>query len=107
LLIEYKWYESGNIPKDLFLDEFVNRDLNNITNLKNLQWRIKGQKLTKEKVMEYLSSAEGKKIVDNSKIRNLFENFGKIKGDKLKIIDTDDLIEFLHSNNDWFDTIFK
>ena len=57
--------------------------------------------------MEYLSSPEGKEIIDNSKIRNLFENFGKIKDNKLKIQDTDDLLEYLHSNSDWFDEIFK
>ncbi|WP_047450929.1 polymorphic toxin-type HINT domain-containing protein [Alistipes sp. ZOR0009] len=74
LLIEYKWYESGDIPKGLFLDEFVNRDLNNITNLKNLQWRIKGQKLTKEKVMEYLGSSEGREVLKKlgyEKVRSL------------------------------------
>lgn len=48
--------------------------MNNITNLKNLQWRIKGQKLTKEKVMEYLGSSEGREVLKKlgyEKVRSL------------------------------------
>ena len=52
------------VAQKTFLDEFVKRDLNNVTSLNNLQWRIKGQKLTKEKVVEYLSSTEGKIAVE-------------------------------------------
>lgn len=68
-MIEYKWYGGENIvAKQLFLDEFVNRDLYNIGKLENLQWRIKGQKLTKEKVVEYLYTEEGKLMLKNDKI---------------------------------------
>lgn len=66
LLIEYKWYGGDKtVSQKTFLDEFVKRDLNNIESLNNLQWRIKGQKLTKEKVLEYLSSNEGREMLKN------------------------------------------
>lgn len=66
LLIEYKWYGGDKtVSQKTFLDEFVKRDLNNIESFNNLQWRIKGQKLTKEKVVEYLSSNEGREMLRN------------------------------------------
>lgn len=38
LFIEYKWYGGENtVSKQLFLDEFVTRDLHNIEHLRNLQ----------------------------------------------------------------------
>jgi hypothetical protein len=107
LLIEYKWYKSGNIPKDLFLDEFVNRDLNNITNLKNLQWRIKGLKLTKEKVMEYLSSPEGREMLKNSKIIQMFDNYAENVNYSENINNVNDLIGFLQTDSSWYSLIFK
>jgi hypothetical protein len=61
LWIEYKWSStSETVSRSKFLDEFVSRDLTKIDNLNNLQWRIKGEKLTKNKVVEYLSSPEGR-----------------------------------------------
>jgi hypothetical protein len=64
LLLEYKWYGSGVVDESLCLDEFVTRDLFNITNLNNLQWRLKGNKLTKALVNQYLSSLRGKALLN-------------------------------------------
>jgi hypothetical protein len=65
LNIEYKWLASdAGIPKDVFIREFVKRDLLKINSLDELQWRIKwndkgNNKLTKEKMIEHLSSNQG------------------------------------------------
>ena len=89
------------------MDEFVKRDLNNIESLNNLQWRIKGQKLTKEKVIEYLSSNEAKNLLNKKEIRKLFEDFELKKDKQVIITDTDDLLYYLSQNDDWFNLIFK
>lgn len=82
-------------------------DLNNITNLKNLQWRIKGQKLTKEKVMEYLSSAEGRDMLTNSKIIQMFDNYAENVNYSENITNVNDLIGFLQTDSSWYSLIFK
>ena len=89
------------------MDEFVKRDLNNIESLNNLQWRIKGQKLTKEKVLEYLSSNEAKNLLNKKEIRKLFEDFELKKGKQIIIADMDDLLYYLSQNDDWYNLIFK
>jgi hypothetical protein len=47
-----------------------------VTDLKQIEWRIKGQKLTKEKVVEYMSFAEGrealKKAISEDKVKQFF-----------------------------------
>lgn len=107
LLIEYKWLTKGTVSKDDFIREFVKRDLFNISDLSKLQWRIKGSKLTKEKVLEYLSSPEANEMLENKKILNLFDNYEKLKNSRIKIMDREDLFEYLNSNDDWFNLIFK
>ena len=89
------------------MDEFVKRDLINIESLNNLQWRIKGQKLTKEKVLEYLSSNEAKNLLNKKEIRKLFEDFELKKGKQIIIADMDDLLYYLSQNDDWYNLIFK
>ena len=62
-LHEYKWYGSDTpIAKTLFLDEFIRRDLHNVTDLSQMKWHIKGTSSTlpKSKVIEYLQSVEGR-----------------------------------------------
>lgn len=73
--IEYKWLTSATIARDDFIREFIKRDLFNAVDLSKLQWRIKGQKLTKTKLIEYLSSIEGKdaiKVLGSDKVKQLF-----------------------------------
>lgn len=66
MTIEYKWLTSAVIAKEDFIREFIKRDLFNANDLSKLQWRIKGQKLTKNKLIEYLSSTEGKEALKQS-----------------------------------------
>ncbi len=106
--IEYKWYGGDDkIKQSLFIDEFVNRDLAGITDLKQLQWRIKGQKLTKEEVVEFLSSQEGREALKNNKIINLIDDYAEMAGYSNSITNVDDAITFLNKNNTWFNLIFK
>lgn len=97
------------VNKTDFLNQFVKRDLfnKNLTSLSQLEWRIKGNKLSKEKVLEYLSSKEGREMLKDEKMKKLFEDFGKTNNKNLEIDDLGDLFEFLNSNNDWFNLIFK
>ena len=95
LLIEYKWLTKGTVSKEDFIREFVKRDLFNISDLSKLQWRIKGSKLTKEKVLEYLSSPEANEMLENKKILNLFDNYEKLKNSRIKIMDREDLFNLI------------
>lgn len=105
LLIEYKWYGGDKtVSKDLFIDEFVLRDLNNITDLKQLQWRIKGKKLSKEKVVEYLEGVGNKFNPDMIK---LFDNFAEKINYTDEINNFSDLVKFLKNNDNWYNSIFK
>ena len=102
LLIEYKWLTKGTVSKDDFIREFVKRDLFNISDLSKLQWRIKGSKLTKEKVLEYLSSPEAKNILNSfseERKMSLFKNYNKLKG-----ITDKDINEFIKI---YYNQIFK
>ena len=102
LLIEYKWLTKGTVSKDDFIREFVKRDLFNISDLSKLQWRIKGGKLTKEKVLEYLSSPEAKNILNSfseDRKMSLFKNYNKLKG-----ITDKDINEFIKI---YYNQIFK
>ena len=89
------------------MDEFVKRDLNNIESLNNLQWRIKGQKLTKEKVLEYLSSNEGREMLDKQKTIKLIDNYANDVNYRNEITNVKEVLEFMESNNDWYNLIFK
>jgi hypothetical protein len=102
LLIEYKWLTKGTVSKEDFIREFVKRDLFNISDLSKLQWRIKGSKLTKEKVLEYLSSPEAKNILNSfseERKMSLFKNYNKLKG-----ITDKDINEFIKI---YYNQIFK
>lgn len=81
--------------------------MNNITNLKNLQWRIKGQKLTKEKVVEYLSSSEGREMLKKSKNIQMFDNYAENVNYSNNITNVNDLIKFLQTDSSWYSLIFK
>jgi len=100
--IEYKWLTSSTVSKDEFIREFIKRDLFNATDLSKLQWRIKGQKLTKDKALEYLTSNEGKEALNKfSKQQKelLFKNYDELEG-----ITDKNVQDFLNSN---FEKIFK
>ncbi len=88
-------------------EQFIERDLFNATDISQIQWRIKGNKLSKEKVLEYLSSKEGREMLDNKKIIRLFDDYAeKIKHSK-EITNTNDILELLKSNENWYNLIFK
>ena len=97
------------VNKADFLNQFVKRDLfnKNLTSLSQLEWRIKGNKLSKEKVLEYLSSKEGREMLKDEKIRKLFEDFGRLNNSKIRIRNVEDLLDFLELNNEWYNIIFK
>ena len=97
----------NTVAQKTFLDEFVKRDLNNIESLNNLQWRIKGQKLTKEKVLEYLSSNEGREMLDKQKTIKLIDNYANDVNYRNEITNVKEVLEFMESNNDWYNLIFK
>jgi hypothetical protein len=105
--IEYKWLTSATIGQSDFVREFIKRDLFNATDLSKIEWRIKGQKLSKEKFEDYMNSPEGK------------DALGKISAEKanrlLKRTDLDDIspseivdafLEYFNSSSN-FDLIFK
>ncbi|GHV58765.1 hypothetical protein FACS1894182_11780 [Bacteroidia bacterium] len=106
--IENRYLLNHSINKDLFISEFVNRDLVNVDSLEYLQWRLKGTcKMTRQEVVEMLSSAEGRKALNNEKIRNLINKYAESVNYPKYIRNTDDIIDFFNSNNVWFNLIFK
>lgn len=74
-----------------------------VPSLSQLQWRIKGQKLTKEKVIQYLQSTEGRdalKSLGYERTAQLFPND--------KTINTQNFVDKIISNLDSiYGTIFK
>jgi hypothetical protein len=67
-----------------------------LRHLSQLQWRMKGNKLTKDKVLEYLKSTEGKSALNNlplSKKTQYFPNHDAVNG-----IDNSDIDSFVNSN---------
>jgi len=89
--------------------EFIKRDLFNpdIVNLSQLEWRIKGMKLSKAKALEYLKSIEGKTALDNQKIIKLFDTFAEKINYNKDITNVNEMLEFLETNNEWYNLIFK
>ncbi|WP_212906261.1 hypothetical protein [Capnocytophaga stomatis] len=106
LTIEYKWLTSGIVSKDDFIREFVKRDLFNATDLTKIQWRIKGNKLTKEKVLEYLSSKEAREALEVIGVEKVKSFFPKLS----RQINEDNYVDFLINNlttDEIFNEIFK
>ncbi len=63
--------------------------------------------MTKTKVLEYLKSKEGKEALSNNKIIKLFDNYAeKVNYDK-QITNTNEILSFIETNNDWYNLIFK
>ena len=105
LLIEYKWYAGTNqISKETFLDEFIKRDLVNINSLDEVQWRVKGQKLSKEKVLEYLKEYSSEL---SPGMLSKFDKYAESINYANEINNVDDLFTFLKNNDSWYDLIFK
>lgn len=59
------------------ITQLINRDLFDVANtqLSQIEWRIKGQKLTKENVIGYMSSPEGRAAIENLGIDKIQEFF--------------------------------
>lgn len=109
--VEYKWYGGDNtVAQSTFLSQFVKRDLTFFDGASSFQWRIKGSKLTKDKVFEYLSSPEGKdalnslKIVNESKFLKLFGNSAIDFKKGNNVFDIEIIQTFLNTN---YSLIFK
>lgn len=83
--LEYKWLSSDTpIGKETFIREFVKRDLFSVNSLEEIQWRIKwnsssSNKLTKDQMIVFLSSIEGieaLKAVGYEKLKRIFSDDG-------------------------------
>ena len=114
--IEYKWYGGQNgLSKDFFINQFVGRDLSGISNLQKLQWRLKGQKITKDMIvnangtgwlqlpqgvnqLKKISAAQANKLLGRTDLKDLFDADRQIIADKF--------IEYFSNSNN-FNTIFK
>ena len=64
------------VTKADFISQFIQRDLFSVSALDNLQWRIKGIKLTKETAKAYLESVSGRAallpLLQNGKLQSFF-----------------------------------
>jgi hypothetical protein len=104
--VEFKWYTSSTIDQNVFVTQFVNRDLANLEGgLENLQWRIKGNKLTIATVRSYLASAAGQTALNNANIIRLFNDYAGPQG--FVIANINDLNTFINGQDNWFTLIFK
>lgn len=87
-------------------EQFIERDLFNATSLSQLEWRIKGNKLSKEKVVEYLSSKEGREAIKKlgaDKVKTLFPK-------QSRQINEDNFIDILINNlnkDEIYNSIFR
>ena len=106
--IEYKWLTTNTVSKEDFIREFLKRDLYNpdLRRLSQLEWRIKGNKLAKAKVQEYLKSAEGMEEIRKlgvNKVRGFFQ------GEANQITRENYVSYFINKldQDDIFNSIFK
>ena len=102
MTIEYKWLTTNSASLDDFVREFIKRDLFNSSDFSKIQWRIKGQKLTKEKVIEYLSSKEGSdalKQISAEKANNLLNRMDLEDAFPNEIVDA--FIEYFNNSNNF------
>jgi Pretoxin HINT domain/Fibronectin type III domain len=106
-MIERKWLTIGGVNQTDFIREFVKRDLFNAADISQIVWSIKGNKLTKAQVVGFLSSADGRLALNQTKIIQLFDDFAATISYSKQINTVDDLIEFCNSNNQWYNQIFK
>ncbi|QEC44682.1 hypothetical protein [Pseudobacter ginsenosidimutans] len=106
--IEYKWLTINTVSKEDFIREFLKRDLYNpdLRGLSLLEWRIKGNKLAKAKVQEYLKSAEGREALESlgyEKAKALFP-------DDIAKFNEDNFVSFIinkFNQDDVFSAVFK
>jgi len=100
--IEYK-SGPGSVTKTTIIDQFVKRDLLNVDNLSQLEWRITGRNLTKQEVVGWLSSTEGsdalRPLLNNGKLQSFFPP-------TILINDINDFIVELSKENIYY-AIFK
>ncbi len=60
--VEYK-SGPGSISSSTIKEQFIERDLFNAKSLDEIQWRMEGTGMTKEKLVEYLSTNESKEAL--------------------------------------------
>lgn len=70
----------GSITSSTIINQFIGRDLKNITNLDNLQWRILNKNLTKQELLNYMGSTEGKNVINSLINDNNVVLSNKVKG---------------------------
>lgn len=104
-LFEYK-SGPGSVLKSTIIEQFLNRDLLNVDNLNQLEWRLTNRNFTKQELITYLSDPSTLKIVNNfitnpatsAKFRTWFN---VATGSTTS---NENIVEFVNSN---FDLIFK
>lgn len=103
LYIEVKWYSgTSQVDEALFIKEFISRDLFNANSLSQILWKMRGNKLTKAEVNNFLSSTNGiaelTKLLNSGKLGALFPN--------KRITSVNDFITQMNLDN-VFNSIFK
>ena len=53
-----------SVPRSTFIKQFINRDLLNIDEFSQLEWRLIGRNLTKQEVLDWMISTEGKSALN-------------------------------------------
>lgn len=109
--IEYK-SGPGAIKRATIVDQFVRRDLLNIQQLGQLEWRVTMSNLKKSDLVNaggtgWLQTAEAIESLNKPGIISKFDSYAESIGYSSQINTVDDLISFLNSNDKWFDLIFK
>jgi hypothetical protein len=97
----------GSITRTTFIDQFINRDLLNVDQIDQIEWRITGRNLTKQEVITYMSSDVGKSALNKSDIVIKFDSFAESIGYSTGVNTVEELLLFLNSDDKWFNLIFK
>ncbi|MBW1656232.1 fibronectin type III domain-containing protein [Flavobacterium quisquiliarum] len=110
IFYEFKSLIPGSFNPESFVIQFV-KDLsnNNVTDLSQIQWIFDHDKMTQTQVKTKVLAALNKysEMLDHENIRTKFENYRLTVGYNKSLTNNERLIEFLNSNNDWFNLIFK
>jgi len=76
LKIEYK-SGTASIDADKIKTQFIERDLYNASNLNEIQWRMEGTGMTKDKLINWLNISQNRTAIENlgvEKIKSFFPN---------------------------------
>ena len=105
IMVEYK-SGPGSISSSTIKEQFIERDLFNANSLEEIQWRMEGTEMTKQKLVSWLT--ENKSYLENlgpEKINQLFgTDFDKIIYDKSDLSNA--VIEYFSDNTN-YNKVFK